>query len=490
MKSNYDVIIIGAGIGGMTAAAVLAKNGKKVLVLEQNPVPGGCAVNFKRGDYEFDSCIHLINSLDSNEIIPYSFLEICGIKNKILLLRPEYLYRSLFPGIDIRVPQCNQKGYMEELTKYFPEEKSNIERLFNEISELFLRLENMGGSTISTSKLISYLDMTTKDVLDAFLVNEKLKAVIAQLWPYYGLPPSKLSALYYFYPWYDFISMGGYYPAGGGKAISASLKEVLEQNGGKIQLNSKVVNILVENDSVCGVEDERGDRYKADIVISNIDIRTTFHDLIDKKHIADDVLDEIDGMEPSISAFVVYLGLNLDFNKINNIDHTIFVNPNFNADMQYDYFLKNDFLNAPFSLSFYSNLPVDYAPPGKSVMSIMTLAKYDYWKSLDKNAYREQKKYCAELLIKRAEEIVPRLSSHIEVAEAATPLTMERYTGNYNGAIYGWSQIVAQSGMKRLPPKTSVNNLYLVGAWTQPGGGIKGVMRSGINISEKILKDN
>jgi prolycopene isomerase len=91
-------------------------------------------------------------------------------------------------------------------------------------------------------------------------------------------------------------------------------------------------------------------------------------------------------------------------------------------------------------------------------------------------------------LIKRAEDIIPRLSSYIDVQEVATPLTMERYTGNYKGAIYGWAPLISQTGFRRMDSKTPIKNLYLAGAWTRPGGGTTGVMYSGKSIAEKILK--
>lgn len=490
MSNKYDVIIIGAGIGGLSSGAVLSRNGMNVLVLEKNHVPGGYAVNFKRGNFEFDVSSHLINNLDCIGDIPYSMLEECGIKNSVRLLSSKYLYRSIFPDFDIRVPQCNPHEYLNLLKTYFPGEKHGLENLFKAMTGFFLKLERLKGSDISSSDLVLYMNSTVQGVLDKFLDDEKLKAIISQLWPYYGLPPSMLSALYFFYPWYDFINTGGYYPNGGGESISKALMNVIKTNNGEVRLNNKVENILVTEDGACGVVNSNNEKIYCKNVISNIDARTTFHDLIDEHCLPTEFIDDIDGMEPSISAFVVYLGLNVDLNIINQDDYIIFMNPGYDTDKQYEYFINNEMQSVPFSMSLYSNLDVEYAPRNKSVLSIMTLAGYDYWDGLSNAEYERQKRKFTETLIKKAEMIIPNLSSYIEVVESATPRTMRRYSGNYQGAIYGWSQCVAQSGVKRLKMKTPVNNLFLVGAWSQPGGGIKGVMRSGINMANMILRDN
>lgn len=490
MTRKYDVIIIGAGIGGLTAAAILTNNGKRVLVLEKNPIPGGYAVNFKRGDFEFDASLHLINHLDQRGGVSYNILGECGIKDIIQLVPPKYLYRSIFPDFDIRVPQCNIKSYADLLSKFFPKEKNGIKRLFETMSGIFYRVEGLGGSNISTSDFILYLQKTSQMLLDEFLESDKLKAIISQLWPYYGQPPSKLSAFYFSYSWHDYTHIGGYYPNGGGKSIANALVEVINKNKSELRFNNKVTHILTKNNTSYGVANENGDEFIGDKIISNIDARTTFYNLIGEKRLPTDFLNKIQNMEPSISAFIVYLGLNENFKLTNNEDYIIFMNPDYKPDDQYNAFLKNDFYNAPFSLTLYSNLSNDFHFNKKIIVTIMTLSEYTYWKNLSKVEYKIQKNKLTEILINRAEQIMPNLSLYIEKTVAATPLTMERYTGSYKGAIYGWSHLVSQSGPNRLKQMPPINNLYLLGAWTQPGSGIKGVMRSGMKIAKSILEED
>lgn len=488
MPEKYDVIVIGAGIGGLTTAAILAKNGKRVLVLEKNSMPGGYAVNFRRKKFEFDAAIHLLNGFGQGQV-GAKILEACGINNEVTFLEPKHLFRSIFPDIDIQVPQGNPKEYINILTRYFPKERSGLEKLFKLMSGLFYRIDNTGevSDRISPADFSDYVYKSYQELLDQFLKDKKLMAIVSQLWSYYGLPPSKLSAIFFSYPWHDYICNKGYYPKGGSRAISTALMNITQKNKGEFKFKANVTRVILRDNAACGVATEKGEEFFADSVISNVDARTTFSKFIDKKSLPGDFLEGLSDMEPSLSAFQVYLGLNVDLEKNGLSDYVTFINPGFNFDSQYESFLKNDINNAPFGITFHSVIDRDFAPKDKSALAVLVLAGYDFWKGLSKEAYAKQKEHFTNVLIKKAESIIPNLSSYIEIVESATPLTMERYTGNYKGALYGWSQTVPQSGSNRLKNKTPVKNLYLAGAWTQPGGGIKGAMQSAVITASKVM---
>ena len=194
-------------------------------------------------------------------------------------------------------------------------------------------------------------------------------------------------------------------------------------------------------------------------------------------------------MKHSISAFEVHLGLNVDLSKHDSLssEYELFINPSYDFDEQYLACLANNMNHVPLSVTFYSNLEKNLAPNKKSYLSITTLAGYDFWTgSLDKE-YLDRKELFADILIKRVQKFIPDLASHIEVKDIATPLTMERYTGNYKGAVFGWEQNVSQAGINRTDNFTPINNVYLVGAWTRPGAGIVGVLQSGERVAEYIV---
>jgi len=144
----------------------------------------------------------------------------------------------------------------------------------------------------------------------------------------------------------------------------------------------------------------------------------------------------------------------------------------------------------------YDNIYKGYSPPGKNTINILSLQGYDHWARFEedyrkgeKKAYRAEKERLADILIKRVEQtVLPGLSAAIEVKEIGTPLTNWRYTRNYRGAIYGFDQTIANSGPNRLPHRTPIKNLYLAGAWTQPGHGYGAVIPSGLQCFAEVMK--
>jgi len=157
---------------------------------------------------------------------------------------------------------------------------------------------------------------------------------------------------------------------------------------------------------------------------------------------------------------------------------------------------KADMAKCGFSLTLYDNLYEGYSPKGKNTVDLLTLQGYDFWKPFaedyfdgQKDTYRAKKEEMADVLIDRAEKAhLPGLRAAIEVKEIGTPLTNWRYTRNYRGAIYGWDQTLDNSGPTRLPHTTPIKDLYLAGAWTQPGHGYGAVIPSGLQCFAEVMK--
>lgn len=499
MSEKYDVIIIGAGIAGLTAAAVLAKRGKKVLLLEKNSVPGGCVVNFKRGRFDFDVALDSIDGFNKGEI-QYDILEKCGALNKINFIRPEYLYRAIFPDFDYRVAQSNLEGYINILAGYFPNERKGIEKIYAEMFKIFKEGEKF---FISQNKNPFWFELiclpfkyptilknafsSLESMMSRFIQDHRLKALIAQNWQYFGLAPSKLSAFYYSYPMIDFLYNGSHYIKGGGQVLTSSLFEAMQENGGNALLNTPVEKIIIKDNTAIGVSSQKGE-FLADMIVSGMDVNKTFFDLVGKDKLDSCFSRKLRKLQPAASAFGVHLGLKVDLKETGFTDYEIFYHPDYDFEKQYKQCINNEMDKVPFFITVHTNADKNNFSPGTGQLKIVTLSGAEFWRGLNKSDYERKKRELGDTLVKRAERIIPNLASYIETMNVVTPLTLERYTGNYGGAIYGFDQLVSQSGLFRLNQNTPIRNLYLTGAWTRPGGGMSAVMISGDHIAEEILK--
>jgi all-trans-retinol 13,14-reductase len=504
-ETEFDAVIIGAGLGGLSCGAAFARQGFKALVLEQHYVPGGYASAFKRpGGFVFDVSLHSTvvgERKGIHNLIP-GFPEIEDVE---FVPHPS-LYRAIFPDYDYRVPQRNLKKYIDMLVGYFPEEKLGIEGVFEDMNGLagdINKYQQAGGQVDMSTfpKEFPYLFRTFKltwgALVDGRVKNPKLKAIISSLWGYYGLPPSKLSCFYYALPTIGYLQEGGYYPKGRSQKMSDAFVKFVEDHGGRVKLKTRVEKILTKNHAAYGVKAEDGTEYTAKAVVSNANAFDTFLALMDEKDFLKEYLANFDKYSVSLSCFQVFLGLKKDLVKEVGIeDSEIFYASSYDDDATYKAFLEADVENSGYGVMLYDNVYKGYSPQGKNTINILVLQGYDHWERYEadyrkgnKKEYKAEKERMADILIKKVEEtILPGLSESIEVKEIGTPLTNWRYTRNYRGAIYGWDQTMNNTGPNRMPHTTPIENLYLAGAWTQPGHGYGAVVPSGLECFGEIMK--
>ncbi len=504
-KNQFDAVIVGSGLGGLSCAAAFARQGFKVLVLEQHDKPGGYATSFVRpGGFEFDVSLH--STTVGQRGGAYNLIPGLPEISEVEFVAHPNLYRAIFLDHDIRVPQRDVSAYVDLLVKAFPAEKEGIHSLFDELSTMmqeFARLSGARGNVdmsrfpMDFPTIARYSTSTWGQVVDAKLRDPKAKGVVSSLWAYYGLPPSRLASMFYAMPTMSYLTDGGYYPRGRSQNISNALVKFVEARQGKVQLRTRVSSIRVKEGAAYGVKTADGQEHLAKVVISNANAYDTFHTLLPADERLKDYLARLDKFSVSLSSFQVFLGLKRDLLRDLAIHDTeVFYFPNYDMEAGYQASANADFNNPGFCVTFYDNLYAGYSPAGKNTINLLTLQGYDHWKKYeadyrrgDKQAYRIEKERMANLLIQQAERVLlPGLSEAIEVKEIGTPLTNVRYTGNYRGAIYGWDETLDNSNPRRLPHVTPVKNLYLSGAWTSPGHGYGGVIASGLECFGEIMK--
>jgi phytoene dehydrogenase-like protein len=260
--------------------------------------------------------------------------------------------------------------------------------------------------------------------------------------------------------------------------LSDAIAEVIEDNGGKIMYDTRAGRILTKNGTVQGVETESGEILPARAVVSNASAVTTFKNMLPKDMLPQDYAAKFAQYKPSISSFIVWLGLNRNLRgKIKGF--STHVSSGRGPEADYQSCLQGDIANGPFGVAVYDNIFKGYSQPGTSTLQLIFLCGYAPWRRYEadynsgrKTDYNKEKDRWTDILIQRAEkELIPGLSSMIEVKEAGTPLTNRRFTGNTDGAIYGFEQSMDNAYMNRIENRTPVKGLYLASAWGNPGGG-------------------
>ncbi len=487
---KFDVVVIGAGLGGLSSAAYLAKAGKKVLILEHHSVPGGYAHEFRRGKYRFEVALHALDGVAPGGWA-YPVLKDLDVIERVPFQRMDPFYTVRFPEHEITA-YADPVAFEAELVSNFPHEKDGIHNLIAEMVETYWQVRRFGEDVrfgtrppieqipAQYPKMLAAMSISWDDFMARFISDEQLKTVFSTLWGYYGLPPSQLNAATFIFPWVSYHLFGAFYPEGGSMAMSRALEQTILENGGEIRYRQTVNRIELQDGKAVAVETEKGARVEADVVVSNANAPDTLLKFVGRDHLPAQYQAQIESAQPSLSNLVVYLGLDRDLKAEGWSHHEIFVNQSYQLDEGYQDVLDGKFQRTGISITHYDQVDVNCSPEGGSVLGIFSLAHwdtFDQWGTggnLDgygKNPqYLELKDAAGDVLIDRAEELIPGLREAIKYKEVATPLTNWRYSLNPAGSIYGSEQSVDNMYFNRLNSATPIPNLFLAGAWTFAGG--------------------
>ncbi len=502
--TDYDVIVIGSGLGGLACAAAFARQGFRPLVLEQHDKPGGYATAFARpGGFVFDVSLHstVVGERDGVRNLIPGFPEITDVT----FVPHPTLYRAIYPDHDIRVAQRDPDAYVATLSRLFPQEREPIAALFDDMRGLYGDVQRLSAArghvdmsrfSVDFPHLMRFFDKTWGDMVDARLSDPRLKAIVSAQCGYYGLPPSKLASFYYAIPFMSYLADGGCYPRGRSQDISNAFVRYVEGHGGRVRTGTKVERVLRENGAACGVATAGGGEIRSRAVVSNANPFATFGPMLGDDAVLAQCREAWRPYSVSLSSFQVFLGLKEDLvGRLGLTDSELFVSPGYDAEADYARAVAGDVEGGGVGISLYDNIYRGYSPPGKNTINVLTLQGYGPWERFEADylagrteAYRQAKERMAATLVRKAEAVLPGLSAAVEVMEIGTPLTNLRYTGHPRGAVYGWDQTVNNSGSRRVGHATPVPNLYLAGAWSRPGHGYTAVIASGLECFAEIVQ--
>ncbi|MFD1586342.1 phytoene desaturase family protein [Halorientalis brevis] len=496
----HDTIVVGAGLGGLTAGAKLATAGQDVLVLEKHTIPGGYATTFQRGECEFEVSLHEIDGLDEGDAKREVFAEL-GVFDAVEF-EPVPNYRVRHGDGDVTLPH-GREAMEAALVEAFPEEAAGIERFFDvvcrireEISEFPMSggsLRTLLTAPFTSPTLLRYRKTTLGEFLDSLVDDERLKLLLSFNYAYYNDDPYTLALPFFAAGQGSYLAGGGHYVKGGSQALSDHLASVVEDAGGSVELGRLVTDILVEDGRATGVRhektntgtDARTDRART--VVANGAIPNVAEHLLPDPHGAD-LHAEIGDFERGPSLTTLYLAFETPLCELGNDHYSTFV-----VDESVDALSETatnshaSFGRRSFAFVDYSQVAADLAPEGQSTGTVATLDEWDNWAGLTDEEYRQKKAHVKDVLLRRLDEQIPGAADAVAHAELATPKTMHRYTRNPGGAVYGFAQTPSQSLLNR-QIRAPVSDLYFASAWSFPGGGFSGAILSGYGAASNVLQ--
>jgi phytoene dehydrogenase-like protein len=486
-KAEHDVIVVGAGIGGLTAAALLARRSLKVLVAEQHHQPGGFCTSWERpvlrdGErlrYVFDAGVHDVSGLGPRGPVA-NLLRRLEIGDRLEWRRTGHEY--VLPGFRLKVPGTAEE-LVEALQARFPAEREAVAAFFAEMEgvyrDLYAGVERTGGVPCpprTPEEMLAYprthpyafrwMDLPYTAMLERFFQDASLKRFLLLLTGYLSDRPEALTVAQ-MAPLFGYYFDGGCYPVGGSQALADALAEVIEAHGGRVLLRAPVERILIEGGRAAGVILAGGQVHRAGAVIAGADVRKTFLKLVGREHLPPDFVRRIEGLEFSTSAFAVFLGVN------------------FAPDLEPVTLVCTED-GRGLGIMTPSRVDPGLAPPGHAAITLLTLVPRAEATTWDRRMpdYARRKRAFGDALIALAERVLPGLREHIVFREEASPATFARYAWTTGGAIYG-----PAAGQWRPPAKSPVERLYLAGAGVFPGAGIEAVVISGTLAADAVYPE-
>lgn len=512
IKPSYDVVVIGAGISGLTSAALLSRAGLSVGVFEMDSRPGGYLAGFRRKDFRFDSAIHWLNQCGPKGLVTRVF-DFIGNDHPVAEIQPNI---KRYVGDTYNYQLTNNPDELKaEFIRLFPHEKDGIERFFKDAKQLGSAFDQLPAFSRSLETM-SWFEIA------AFQMKRLMFAIVFLKHIRFTGPEGTVKGLKRYFKDPEFLKIFGseeellsalvpigwaYYsdyqspPKGGSQVFPEWLAYVVEHLGNDVRYQCRVEKIQLENGKATGISiDRKGEKIevKAKHIIAACDVETLYERMLPESAIPLETKKKLNEAQLYSSAVTVSLGLDCPVEELGLDDAMLFIVRDDVARTEHN---AGDPHKAGISVLAPSFRDPSLAPKGKGTMTIYCYANFDqnekWMTELDEHghlkrgeAYKKFKQEYADVLIDRVEKKLGKdIRSHIEYCDIATPITHWRYTGNRDGSLMG-----ARPGKKNMQAgiaghRTPVKNLWLGGHWAELGGGVPIAVKSGMNASLLVLKE-
>ena len=485
---DKSITIIGAGIAGLSAGCYARMNGYRTRIFEMHSKPGGLCTSWKRKDYTIDGCLHwLVGSSPGNNFHTI-WQELGALPGPRIIDHDEFI-RIEGPGDKVFTVYTDIEKLEMHMKELSPQDKKTIEKFTNAVRdcakvelpidkapELYgpADLPRLAAQGLPFLKI---MDAWKKVSIQNF-AQEFTDHFLRRVFPLtFNLPDFPMMAVLMTLAWMHQKSAG--FPQGGSLEFSRSIERHYLKLGGEIHYRSPVSKILVRNGKAVGVRLADGTEHRSDIVISAADGHATIFQMLGGKYIDEKVREYYKQLPVFPPLIQVTLGVARSFEDIPRL---------------LLYHLKQPVIIAGkeerlLGVELY-NFDATLAPSGKTVIDVKFFSDYDYWKNLKENPkdYKAEKQKIAAQVIDLLEQRFPGLSRQVEMIDVATPMTWERYTGNWRASFEGWLITTKTFGMSMSKTLPGLKDFYMCGQWVAPGGGVPSAALSARNLIQVICK--
>ena len=491
--SDNSIIIIGAGFAGIGTGIYAQMNGYQTQIFEMHDKPGGLCTSWKRKGYTFDGCIHWLVGSNPQSGFNRLWQEVGIAQGREFINMDEYMRLEGADGRKL-IFYSDIDRLEKHLLEFSPTDEKHIKDFIRGIriclpfdqpaenvplfTRLLKKLKIGVNFLVNGKKMQEWMKITAQDFAGR-IKDPLLAEAFKEMW----IPEFSMFFMLFTFAYLHNKNAG--YPIGGSMPMSEALADRYEKLGGKIHYSKRVEKIIVEENKAVGIIFKDGTETRSEKIISAADGYSTIFNMLNGKYADEKIREPYEKWLIFQPLIFVGLGVNRTFEN-----EPLSVS-GFSIPLRQPVEIGDTVRNRLW-VHIYNHDP-SLAPEGKSTIIVMLDSVHDYWKKLseDRDAYRKKKEEIAETVVSLLDQRFPGLASRIEVTDVATPLTFERYTGNWQGSFEGWlitpenSKVLMKPMSQRLP---GLENFYMCGQWIEPGGGLPTSIMSGRRLVKTLCK--
>ncbi len=509
-QEHWDAVVIGSGIGGLAAAALLARHGKRrVLVLERHYTAGGFTHVFRRPGYEWDVGVHYIGDVHQGGMLRRIFDDVTD--GALAWADMGDVYDCVAMGGERFEFPRGRAALEAEIARRFPNERDAIHRYFElvmetvDVMQAFFQAKAMPAllaplaRPLARRRFAGLAARTTREVLESLTANQRLIGVLTAQWGDYGLPPAASSfAIHALVAQHYFA--GGSYPVGGAARIAETILPVIAASGGRVLINAEVGAIVLEGRRAVGVRmAETGEVIRAPLVVSDAGVANTFGRLLPADLPAVSAIRaDLRSAPPSTAHVALYVGLRGTARDLGLPRANLWVHPDEHHERAVAAAAAAPLAPGSAFISFPSAKDPDFDRryPGRATVEVAAFVPWTAFSRWDGTRWHKRgadydaaKARLAAHLLGLLDAHVPEVRGHVEHAELSTPLSTRHFAAHPHGEVYGLAHDPARFRRAWLRPRTPVRGLFLTGADVATAG-VGGALMGAVMCASAILRRN